>query len=149
MATQYQHDNEPFIVERVFDQVFDETETAHPAVSRKKAREIIFAMLERGWKKKEFPGVKSTIVREQVTDELSRPIYHSLVTKYFKRLATVRNYKAETKTHLATEQWSNQLRACYRAESGRIAREANYHILSPDGEDAGWEPEYDGPIWDD
>ncbi len=149
MATQQQYDNEPFIVERVFDQVFIETRTLYPTVSREKARKIIFAMLERGWRKKEFPGVKSIIVREQVSEELSRPIYHSLITKYFKRLAAVRNNKVEVRTNLATEQWSNQLRACYRAETGRLAREANYHILSPDGEDAGWEPEYEGPVWDD
>ena len=139
MATTYQDDNEPFIVEAIFKEVLQEVEAKFGPVNEARARRMLFIIMN----DKSSSSFHTSLSRAKTVvhvPEIERARYHSIGVRYFKKIPRKRT---TAKVSAKETNWGLISHLCAR-EQHQLAVDAGEDRLSPD-----WAPEYTGPTDDD
>lgn len=147
MATQY-YDNDPSIVEHVFREVKLQIEAKYGRVNEARTREMLYVVMKDKGSISFYTALSraKTVVK---VPETERSKYHSFGVRYFKHPDVHKSgrKKAPRPSEPAPTNWGAIKYLCSKEVLAR-AVETHENVISPDGEDLDWSPEYEGPKWD-
>jgi hypothetical protein len=146
VATQY-YDNEPFIVEHVFREVKLKVEAKYGTINEARTREMLYVVMKDQGSNSFTTALSraKTVVR---VPEAERSKYHSFGVRYFKHPDVHKSgqKKAPRLSEPAPTNWDMIKYLCSKEVLAR-AIETHEDIISPNGEDLDWSPDYEGLKW--